>query len=218
MKKFVCSILLLFLCEGLIQAQEKSDREKDNLIGNVSSVHIYMSGFSNIDGIWVEEEKQHTEQHCYDRDGKRSSVIQGYASSICTIPMPGVERKEEIRIDEKGFKVRTLSVDFHKSDFPLPPFKHVYTYNQQDNLLSYVVYEGTDAGRPKLLNSYNEKGDLAQAEYFDENGYLTTTQTFTYEYDAIGNWVKLIARRREPGEAQEVPFAVRYRTITYYKE
>ena len=65
---------------------------------------------------------------------------------------------------------------------------------------------------------YNEKGDISEMTLLNTDGSLAKKETYTYEYDFIGNWTKMTTSVAiaEGGKIVYEPTEVTYRTISYY--
>jgi hypothetical protein len=80
------------------------------------------------------------------------------------------------------------------------------TYPVVNSTLGQETYDYDEAGRLLRTTVRNERGDvLSRTEY-------------SYEFDAVGNWVKMTSSVvvSESGRERLEPFEVAYRTIIYY--
>ena len=94
--------------------------------------------------------------------------------------------------------------------------RNVHTYDEKGRETEWVIYRGD--GTPSVGQKfvYDEKGHVTESLSYG-NGVQFGHETYTYEYDARGNWVK----RRVVGESLKdgttrTQIEVNYRTITYY--
>jgi YD repeat-containing protein len=64
----------------------------------------------------------------------------------------------------------------------------------------------------------DEKGNLSEMTLRGKNKEILRKEVYTYEYDAIGNWVKMITSTLiyEEGKLTQQPVEIAYRNITYY--
>jgi YD repeat-containing protein len=93
------------------------------------------------------------------------------------------------------------------------------TYDQQgkrtDNSY-YLVSSNSQVGKEEY--AYDAQGNLSEKTVRDNNNNIVSKEVYTYEYDAIGNWVKMITSTvvYEGGKVAPQPTEVTYRNITYY--
>ncbi|HKS29321.1 MAG TPA: TonB family protein [Pyrinomonadaceae bacterium] len=70
----------------------------------------------------------------------------------------------------------------------------------------------------KEVYKYDDKGNIVEMTLQDEKGTLLSKETYTYEFDQFGNWVKMTTSVAviENGKLTFEPTEVTYRAITYY--
>ncbi|HEX8921453.1 MAG TPA: nuclear transport factor 2 family protein [Pyrinomonadaceae bacterium] len=80
----------------------------------------------------------------------------------------------------------------------------------------YLVSSTSQVGREEYAR--DAKGDLTEKTVRDNNNQIVSKEVYTYEYDALGNWVKMITSTvvYEGGKVTPQPSEVTYRNITYY--
>ena len=110
---------------------------------------------------------------------------------------------------------RLIEWSLYKPDGSLSQ-RRVSTYDEKGRETGWTIYRGE--GTPALgqRRSYNERGNVVESLRYG-NGVLVSRETFTYEFDERGNWV----RRRTLSETvkggiSHTEIQVDYRTITYY--
>jgi TonB family protein len=89
--------------------------------------------------------------------------------------------------------------------------KGVKTQNQ------YFPIEGaTLTGRE--VYKYDDKGNISEMTLVNANGSLVSKEVYKYDYDSVGNWVKMTTSVAvvENGHIGFEPTEVTYRTIFYY--
>jgi TonB family protein len=89
--------------------------------------------------------------------------------------------------------------------------KGVKTQNQ------YFPIEGaTLTGRESY--KYDDKGNISEMTLVNADGSLISKEVYKYDYDSVGNWVKMTASVAvvENGHIAFEPTEVTYRTIFYY--
>ncbi|HUQ31698.1 MAG TPA: nuclear transport factor 2 family protein [Pyrinomonadaceae bacterium] len=93
------------------------------------------------------------------------------------------------------------------------------TYDHQgkrtDNAY-YLVSSNSQLGREEYVR--DAQGNLGEKTVRDNNNRILSKEVYTYEYDAVGNWVKMITSTviYDAGKVTQQPTEVTYRNITYY--
>jgi TonB family protein len=80
----------------------------------------------------------------------------------------------------------------------------------------YPIEGATLTGRESY--KYDDKGNISEMTLVSADGSLVSKEVYKYEYDSVGNWVKMIASVAvvENGKIGFEPSEVTYRTIFYY--
>lgn len=80
----------------------------------------------------------------------------------------------------------------------------------------YLVSGNRQMGKEEY--AHDEKGNVSEMTVRDDNNNILSKEIYTYEHDAIGNWVKMVTSRvvYEGGQLTRQPTEVTYRNITYY--
>lgn len=70
----------------------------------------------------------------------------------------------------------------------------------------------------KEVYKYDDKGNIVEMTLHDSDGTLLTKEVYSYEFDAMGNWTKMITSVAviEGGKMNFEPTEVTYRTISYF--
>lgn len=89
--------------------------------------------------------------------------------------------------------------------------KGVKTHNQY-----FPVSGATLTGRE--VYKYDDKGNISEMTLLNADGSLLSKEVYKYEFDAIGNWIKMTTSVAvvENGKIEFEPSEVTYRTIFYY--
>jgi hypothetical protein len=209
MKRLFYGLIVIAFVTQTVEAQKKSDREIDGLMGSVSAVHRYLAEIQNKDGSGGEGEKAHSWDTHYERDGKNLKKTEYPWHLTCFHHV-----KMEITNNEKGNRIMTLPLtDHHTKTYS---GKWVYIYDSNDRVIEHLFYDKADEIRSKMVLTYNESGTEKEIAYFDGKGILEQTLTFTYkEFDSTGNWIKRVAINQKLKSGYDSQWA-EYRTITYY--
>ncbi|MFL6333437.1 MAG: energy transducer TonB [Pyrinomonadaceae bacterium] len=93
------------------------------------------------------------------------------------------------------------------------------TYDQKGNRVDnayFLAAGGTLTG--KEVYKYDERGNIVEMTLHNDDGTLLAKEVYTYEFDAVGNWVKMTTSvaMMEGGKVTFEPSEVTYRTISYY--
>ena len=80
----------------------------------------------------------------------------------------------------------------------------------------YLVSINSQVGEEEYAR--DDKGNLNEMTLRGDNNDILRKEVYAYEYDAIGNWVKMITSTLtyEEGKVTQQPTGVTYRNITYY--
>lgn len=87
--------------------------------------------------------------------------------------------------------------------------------NKSENAY-YPVAGETLTGRE--VYKYDDRGNISEMTLHGSDGSLISKETYTYEFDLVGNWVKMTASVAviEGGKLSFEPTETTYRTIAYY--
>jgi protein TonB len=93
------------------------------------------------------------------------------------------------------------------------------TYDQKGNRVDnayFLAAGGSLTG--KEVYKYDERGNIVEMTLHNEDGSLLAKEVYTYEFDAVGNWVKMTTAVAviEGGRVNFEPSEVTYRSISYY--
>jgi YD repeat-containing protein len=94
------------------------------------------------------------------------------------------------------------------------------TYDRQGKKIDnsyYLVNVNSQAGEVEEY-ARDDKGNLSEMTLRGKNNEILRKEVYTYEYDAIGNWTKMVTSivTYEEGKVTQQPVEVAYRNITYY--
>jgi tetratricopeptide (TPR) repeat protein/CHASE2 domain-containing sensor protein len=95
------------------------------------------------------------------------------------------------------------------------------TYDQKGNRVDNAYFReagGTLTGRE--VYKYDDRGNIVEMTLHNADGSLLAKEVYSYEFDAVGNWVKMTTSVAmiEGGKITLEPSEVTYRTISYYLE
>jgi protein TonB len=93
------------------------------------------------------------------------------------------------------------------------------TYDMKGNRVDnayYLAAGGSLTG--KEVYKYDDRGNIVEMTLHNADGSLLSKETYAYELDAVGNWVKMTTSVAviEAGRVAFEPSEVTYRTIAYY--
>ena len=92
------------------------------------------------------------------------------------------------------------------------------TYAVKGNRVENVSYPITDSLIGKEEYKYDDRGNIIEMTMRDDKGMIINRESYSYEFDSIGNWTKMVTSLVlfENGELKREPVEVTYRTFTYY--
>ena len=93
------------------------------------------------------------------------------------------------------------------------------TYDRQGRRIDnsyYLVSVNSQVGAEEYI--HDDKGNITEMTLRGSNNEILRKEVYTYEYDAVGNWVKMITSTLiyGNGKVSPQPTEVTYRNITYY--
>ncbi len=110
---------------------------------------------------------------------------------------------------------RQAEWSIHKPDGTLSQ-RNVSTYDDKGRERGWIIYRGDGTPAMGQARSYDERGNVIESLRYG-NGVSVGRETFTYEFDARGNWVKRRTVRETVKDGNShTEIEVNYRAITYY--
>jgi hypothetical protein len=94
-----------------------------------------------------------------------------------------------------------------------------YAYKYSGNQLETLAYSRDGSLNRRVVATVDDKGNETEETEFEKlDGPSKDKYSYTYEFDAKGNWTKRVTLKwvTKDGKASSVPEYVSYRTITYY--
>ena len=93
------------------------------------------------------------------------------------------------------------------------------TYDQKGNRVDnayFLAAGGSLTG--KEVYKYDARGNIVEMTLHNDDGTLLAKEVYAYEFDAVGNWVKMTTSvaMMEGGKVTFEPSEVTYRTISYF--
>jgi TonB family protein len=93
------------------------------------------------------------------------------------------------------------------------------TYDQRGNRVDNAYFlEAGGSLTGKEVYKYDDKGNIVEMTLHNDDGSLLAKEVYEYEFDAVGNWVKMTTSVAiiEGGRVTFEPSEITYRTISYY--
>lgn len=208
--------------------QRKSDLEHAGLLGKVKTVKVEEAKLSNKSGKPVEGKRVQLETQSYGENGmlvKSVRIDAGLRGDYFYSYDANGSRLELIRSATSSSHVKT---EF-KYDANGNRLEEVQTADE--GLVGKTVNVYDARGRCTERRLYNKQGLFARRTYkyaadanpteeaeYDPKGALVGKQSYSYEPDTTGNWIKRItsAQGMINGKPVSEPAEATYRTITYY--
>jgi hypothetical protein len=94
-----------------------------------------------------------------------------------------------------------------------------YVYNYKGSQMEELVYSADGSLNQKYLSTLDGKGnEIEKVIYETKDNSIRGRYSYSYEFDAKGNWTKRVSSKWGAKEGKEgyQPYSVDYRTITYY--
>jgi len=117
-------------------------------------------------------------------------------------------------------RTETAKIEF-KDGQPIegpPELVEITTYGIKGNRIENTSYPLKDGVVGKEEYKYDERGNITEMTVRDERGALLSREAYSYEFDKLGNWTKMVTSLVvfENGELKREPIEVTHRTVTYY--
>ena len=92
------------------------------------------------------------------------------------------------------------------------------TYNVKGSRIENISYPSADSLVGKEEYKYDKRGNIVEMTLRDDKGMIINREAYSYEFDSIGNWTKMVTSLVlfENGELKQEPVEITYRTLTYY--
>ena len=225
-----------------------SDADEENLRGRVKSVHTEIQYLTDTPlaraGMksWIETYNQNGNKvrtESYDtRNNLEKITVYGYLDGSRVAAFKFIDReygpptgrggagpettdrkmdpRYQLRFEFKYDEKKRLSekTEFRSNGDHMG--RHVYKYEGNQKEESVYLEDGRLMRRSLYI--LDDKGNTIESTDLDVDGKVLAKISFTYEYDANGNWTKRTSSRKEGNEALRRldPGSVQIRTITYY--
>ncbi len=177
MKIILTVVISLLLCFPIV-AQTKTDREQEQLKGEVKTVAAYRIEFSLKDGKHEPSKRISWYSHSFNPEG---NLIQ----RLTYDPSGNILERIVYNFDSKGRKIGYDEYHTIKGELIKVPRKHVYTLDDNGNRIEYRVFEsnGNPAGR--FTYKYDSNGNKIEDGYYYYTGIFGGKTIYTY--DGKGN-------------------------------
>jgi hypothetical protein len=235
--KYLLSCLLLtLLCILQVNAQEKSERDFENLTGPVHRVRVERALVTCDSGKCNEGKRILSIADTYDLKGNLvSSNRNRYDPKNPLLRLthypfgdePAVVQTHKVTPFGDAYTYTFIFDDLARRSEWLTFLadgsfegKAVYLFNSDGKLVEQISYESDLQVSDRTTHSYDEKGNEIVQTAYGKTGSIICVQLFDYEFDEIGNWIKQVRTIKKPhnGEMNVVWVAVYYRTIVYHRE
>src|SRR5215207_9075272 len=90
------------------------------------------------------------------------------------------------------------------------------TYGVKGNRIENTSYPLAASLVGKEEYKYDERGNITEMTVRDDRGSILSREAYTYEFDKLGNWTKMVTGLVvfENGKLKQEPVEVTYRTVT----
>jgi hypothetical protein len=232
--------LLLFLTFSFastlqICAQNRSDKELDDLIGPVHTVRVERAITKCESGTCIEGRRGRGPFDTYDVKG--NSISSSRKRFDPNDPEDRLRRypfgntpsfKQKANIAPDGTLKNTYIYSYNnlsrqsermirRPDGSVEQ-RDVYSFDLEGRLAEQTTYDSDLQIFSRTTYTYDEKGNEVEQTNYWREGSSTSVISFEYEFDNTGNWVKKIMTFRKPKEGgfDIEAIVIYYRTITYY--
>jgi hypothetical protein len=226
-------------------ADKKSDKEQDGFKGPVGSVRVEKAEIKNENDKTVEGQRVRSQKILYNEKGEKVEMIlyNGEYISRRLLFNKDTQGNTLATAFERGnpsASTPTADSSAPQENNGRKAFKHVFKYDERGNrtedavysedgtLLSKDIYlfdiEGNHFGVKNIDEKgverstrfmYDSKGVNVTRHFYSQTGKRIERRSYTYEFDAQGNWIKQTASKILDDDKSE-PIEVIYRTISYY--
>lgn len=245
---FALFAAMLVLTFSQAAQNKMSDREWDFLKGKVQKVVTEHAVLKNQSGGWVEEKRQLYNVVTYDAEGMRVRNENYYEGRLTETSDYGfIDGQRVVKVTTVSLPFNGGSaVQPSKGNKPADPrytYKFVYKYEQDGRRTEEDWYRNNGSLFQRLVTVYDDKSrkvelthNLADGQIsfrdlmaFDDKGNVTEETwlrpgmaemrwSYSYEFDASGNWIKRTRMKLVKKEGKEFmePYDIYYRTLTYF--
>lgn len=117
-------------------------------------------------------------------------------------------------------KTESAKVEFKDGQLVEGPLQllELTTYAIKGNRIENVSYPSADPQIGKEEYKYDTRGNITEMTLRDDRGSIVSREAYSYEFDDVGNWTKMVTSLVlfENGQLKREPVENTYRTITYY--
>lgn len=243
--KYLLGATPILLCLALsATAQVKTDWERDGLKGRVRTLSTNIADVKKEGGRQVEKRRGSQLLVTYSADGRKVGIEARRGDEVnakSTLTRDAGGRMAELftclpdtnepfskvvySYDSDGNLVESASYvsDAFRGGLVLGTpetlvMKIVYSHDGSGRVAGQTVYAVGEKVISRSVYSHDAKGDLVGSTEYDSEGRSQVEVTYSYEFDAAGNWIKQTRFERKGGDGErlDVPVEITYRTITYY--
>jgi hypothetical protein len=244
---FCLSSWLLLASVCIVAAPKRSEREHERLAGRVKEITISDANLSYKSGKFVEAKRVLKRTIGYTPDGNMTREVNydshGLHNTVSTTSNTSFwydakgNRTDSVYFEQFGnqlfrfirwrFKLdaddnRTEESAYSReADGPIEGEilieRYVHTYDNQNKrkTTEHFYHEVFDY---KLVYTYDSTGNVNEQSWYSQDGHLRLKESYTYEFDSIGNWVRKLTQREKTkhDKVNFEPVSVTYRAIVYY--
>jgi len=227
--KVVVMMIFIFSIAGLCNAQQKkTDLEHSGLVGKVKSIKVEEAKLSSKDGKQVEGKKTQTETLNYNEKGALTKTVRFEAGRPTDYYYSNDANGNRLEFSRTSLGENRMTTQFA---YDANGNRTEETQTGEGGLVNKVVCVFDAKGRVVERKIFNKQGLFARRAYayasdanptqeaeYDAKGALVGQQSYSYELDSTGNWVKRTTSKQVYSNGKQVmePAAVTYRTISYY--
>jgi hypothetical protein len=213
---------LLFTLPICVQAQ--SDRERHGLVGQVRRVRIEIATLEKKGADWIEGKRTPGSEIVYEPGGQ-AHVLRGTAPAGPD-PAPGTAFRQlasEGAYANKITKAYDTDGDLIEEAFYAPDGSFegnvTFVYDDAEKLIEENYRRADGSLRAQATYEFDGRARVTgeKKTLFNRDGSPEQKIGATYEYDALGNWVKRTRWIWNPSaQSEKTRVTVTYRSIDYF--
>ncbi len=226
MKILLALVIASLLWFPTVIAQNKTDRDKADLIGSAKIVEAYIIDFAMKDGKIEQGKRRHWHSVTYNPEGNISERT-SYDH------LGNIAEKLVYIYDTRGRNIGYEEFSATLDKTLTIPRKHTYTLDDSGNRVEYRVYDSDGTLASRFTYKYDAKGNKIEESFYYHTGQFGGKIVYTYDergnqtsqtsYGADGatNWKTISTYDSQGNRTEWIQYQrdmLRYKVISTYDE
>ncbi|HEV2912362.1 MAG TPA: hypothetical protein VGX92_03500 [Pyrinomonadaceae bacterium] len=226
MKIVSALIIVTLFWSSAVRAQNKTDRDQNDLIGSVKSVEVYVIDFAMKDEKIEQGERRRWHSTTYNPEG---NILERISYDHLGNPAEKLIYTYDARGRNTGYEEYPAILDKTLTI----PRKHIYTLDDRGNRVEYKVYESDGTPASRFTYKYDTKGNKIEEGFYYHTGRFGGKIVYAYDergnqtsqisYNANGtlNWKNVSTFDEKGNRTEWIQYqgrALRYKVISRYDE